>query len=459
MRSVEKVANSLSWHERPLQELVRLSLPITVSMLSYSAMTLVDTWLVGRLGAEQLAGVGLGGTIAFTLVSFGFGLVRGGKTLVSQATGAGKRTEAGAYLGAMMLGGVLFGLLAILLQWPLGLALARSAATVAQGHYFVTYLLVRSLGAPSAMLCNALREARYGQGDSRSPMVATLIANAANIVLGWLFVFTWGWGVAGAAWATVIAQSIEAAVLVVYQHRIGWGISAMRRSHLVALFRVGVPTGLQQMLEIGSFAVLAAMIASMSPAQMAAHQITLQLISFSFLPAFAIGEAASVMVGQAVGAVRDDLVPRIARLALLVVSAFTGFCTLALLAFASALVASFTKDAITQQVAMKLVYVSCVFLVIDGVNIVARAVLRGAGDVVFPAWLGVLCSWGLTPPLAWLLGFHFHLGAFGGWLGLSAEVLIGASAQWLRLARGGWRPYAVRTRAEMMAAAADARGA
>lgn len=456
---MDQPAHPLSWHERPLAELLRLSLPITVSMLSYSAMTLVDTWLVGRLGAEQLAGVGLGGTVAFTLVSFGFGLIRGGKTLVSQAMGAGKKTEAGAYLGAMMLGGVLFGLLAILLQWPLGLSLSHAAATVAQGHYFVTYLVIRSLGGPAAMLGCALREVRYGQGDSRSPMVATLVANAANIVLGWLFVFTWGWGVAGAAWATVIAQSIEAGVLVAYQHRIGWGISAMHRSHLAALFRVGIPTGLQMMLEIGAFAVLAAMIASMSPAQMAAHQITLQLISFSFLPAFAVGESASVMVGQAIGAFRDDLVPRIARLAALVVSAYTGFCTLVLLLFASGLVATFTSDAVTQHVAMKLVYVSCVFLVIDGLNIVARAILRGAGDVVFPAWLGVLCSWGLTPPLAWLLGFHFHLEAFGGWIGLSAEVLIGATAQWLRLARGGWRPFAERTRAEMLDAATEATAA
>ena len=448
-------ATPLFWNERPLQELVRMSLPITVSMLSYSAMTLVDTWLVGRLGAEQLAGVGLGGTVAFTLISFGFGLLRGGKTLVSQAMGAGKKAEAGAYLGAMMLGGVLFGVLAILMQWPIGVFLARSASTVAQGHYFVTYLLVRSLGAPSAMLTNALREVRYGQGDSRSPMIATLVANAANIALGWLFVFTWGWGVAGAAWAAVIAQSIEAAILVAYQHRLGWGISAMRRSHLVGLLRIGLPTGLQMMMEVGAFAVLAAMIASMSAAQMAAHQITLQLISFSFLPAFAVGESASVMVGQAIGAFRDELVVPVAKLAAIVVSAYTAFCTLVLVVFASPLVGAFSKDAVTQSVGVRLVYVSGLFLVIDGVNIVARSILRGAGDVVFSAWIGVLCSWGMTPPLAWLLGFHFHLGAFGGWLGLSAEVLVGAAAQWLRLAVGGWHAHAEKTRTEMLAAAAE----
>jgi MATE family multidrug resistance protein len=73
--------------------------------------------------------------------------------------------------------------------------------------------------------------------------------------------------------------------------------------------------------------------------------------------------------------------------------------------------------------------------------------------VKFPAWIGVLCSWGMTPPLAWLLGYHYGLGAFGGWLGLAGEVLLGAGLQWLRLQRGGWRPHAERTRAEVLAIA------
>src|SRR6185295_18286929 len=122
----------------------------------------------------------------------------------------------------------------------------------------------------------------------------------------------------------VIAQTIEALVLAAYQHRVGWGVSSMRRSHLVALVRVGVPTGLQMLLEVGAFCLLAAMVASMSSAQMAAHQITLQVISFSFMPAFAIGEGASVMVGQVVGAARDGLVLPVARVAVRVVGAYTA---------------------------------------------------------------------------------------------------------------------------------------
>src|SRR5438874_6563594 len=87
----------LPWEDNLIAELLRLAWPIAVSTLSYSIMTLVDTLLVGHLGPAPLAGVGLGGTAAFALLCFSFGLLRGGKTLVSQAVGAGHAHLVDAY--------------------------------------------------------------------------------------------------------------------------------------------------------------------------------------------------------------------------------------------------------------------------------------------------------------------------------------------------------------------------
>jgi MATE family multidrug resistance protein len=444
---------TLPWLDRPLRELVRLSWPVTVSMLSFTLMTLIDALLVARLGKDALAGVGLGGTVAFTMISFGWGLVRGGKTLVAQAFGANRPREAGGYLGAAMLAGVIFGLIAFACTWPIAWGLQRVVATRAEGQAFFTYLMIRSLGGPANLVFAALREVRYGQGDSRSPMVASIVANLCNAILAYLLIFPAGLGVAGAAWATVVAQTLEALVLALAQHRAGWGVSAMTRAHLLALLRMGVPGGLQASLEVGAFAVLAAMVAAMSSAQMAAHQITLQMISFSFMPGYAIGEGAAVMVGQVVGAGRDDLVLPVARVAVRVAGVYTALCTLVFVGLTPQLIDAFHVDDETRTIAITLLRVSGLFLVMDGANMVARATLRGTGDVKFPAWIGVLCSWCMTPPLAWLLGYHYGLGAFGGWLGLSGEVFLGAGLQWLRLRQGGWRRHAERTRSEVVALA------
>jgi MATE family multidrug resistance protein len=86
---------------------------------------------------------------------------------------------------------------------------------------------------------------------------------------------------------------------------------------------------------------------------------------------------------------------------------------------------------------------------------VARSLLRGVGDVRFGAVVGVVTAWLLTPPLTWLLGWHLGLGAFGGWIGLTCETIIGALVLWQRIARGRWLPAAERARSATELPAVD----
>src|SRR4051794_12683178 len=92
--------SELSWSERPGRELLKLAWPITVSMLSYATMTLASTAFVAQVGSDELAGVGLGAVVGFAFLCFGIGLLRGAKTLVSQAVGAQRRDRIPELLGA-----------------------------------------------------------------------------------------------------------------------------------------------------------------------------------------------------------------------------------------------------------------------------------------------------------------------------------------------------------------------
>jgi MATE family multidrug resistance protein len=446
---------TLEWEQRPARQLVKLSWPILISMISYSTMTLVDTLLVSGLGAAQLAGVGLGGTAAFTLLCFSFGLLRGAKTLVAQAIGAGRKDEVGATLGAALVAAAGLSVVTVAAGQLVAELVARLAATDPAGQAARTYLHLRNLGAPAALFYVALREVRYGQGDARSPMRATVLANVVNATLAYVFVFHFGWGVAGAGAATAIAHFVEAGTLALQMGRGGFRVSGTRARHLEALWRIGWPSGLQFTLEVGAFALLAALISAMSETQMAAHQIALQVIHFAFLPAFAVGEAASVLAGQAVGADRDGLVLAAARVALRLTGAYTALWTLGLGLGAPLVVAGFRVDAEVGTQAVRLLHIAAVFQMLDAANIVARAVLRGAGDVRVPAWVGVLSSWAFLPPLTWLLGYRLGLGAAGGWLGFVAETAAGAAVLWWRLQRGQWRSSARAARERLRAARAD----
>ncbi len=434
-----------------MREIARLAWPIAVSMLSYSTMTLVGTLFVAGSGRSVLAGVGLGGIAAITLICFSIGLLRAVKTLVSQAVGAGRPEEAAAYRSAGLTLGLALGAAALLVGELAAPLLAGIASSAAAGEAASTYLAIRMVEAPLVHCFVALREARYGEGDARTPMLASLLANGLNIAFDYWFVVVLDGGAAGAAWGAVCATSVGLLALWLASGR---PLPQFARSaHLAAVWRIGVPTGVQFLLEVGAFSLLTMLVAAMPEAEMAAHQIVIQVIHFSFLPALAIGEAASVLAGQAVGARREELVRAVGRQGLLLAGLYTGGCTLVFLAIGPALLAQVASDAEVAQTAISLLWIAAVFQIADGINAVTRGVLRGTGDVRVPAVLGVITSWLCLPPLTGLFGYALHWGVRGAWVAMCVEIFAGAVLFWFRLERGGWKSAAATARAELDAAA------
>ncbi|HUJ60594.1 MAG TPA: MATE family efflux transporter [Kofleriaceae bacterium] len=439
----------MTWTERPGRELLRLAGPITISMLSYSTMTLASTAFVARVGADELAGVGLAGVVGFALVCFGIGLLRGAKTLVSQAVGAGRKDRIPTLLGAALALAVALGLCAALLGQLVAPLLVALSASRRSGEFAAQYLAIRSLGAPLVLIYAALREARYGEGDSRSPMRASLAGNAVNITLDATLILGLGWGVRGAAISTICGNATEL-LLLAWPMRSRLRRLAISRRALRDTWAQGVPNGVQFIMEVGSFLILTVLVAKMSAIDGAAHQLVLQLINVSFLPAHALAEASAVMVGQAVGAGQDALVGRVARRTLALGAGYASACLVGYALLGATITGAMAAgDGALAARSLALLHIGLVFLIADAANVIARGVLRGASDVRYAAIVGVVTSWLTTPPLTWLLGMRLGLGAVGGWIGIALEIFVGASLYWLRVWRGGWRPAAAAARRGM----------
>ncbi|HYQ46278.1 MAG TPA: MATE family efflux transporter [Polyangiaceae bacterium] len=432
---------------RSFRELVSLAWPITVSTLSFSVMTVVDTAFVGRLGSAALAGVGLGGIALWTVICFGFGLLRAVKVLVSQHVGAGERDgEVLPYLAAGVYAALALSALSLLVGFPIAHWLPRFSASPEAGVVAETYLSIRLLGAPIVLVSGALREARYGFGDSRSPMYAALVSNAVHIPLNYVLIFGLGWGIAGAAYATLVVQLLELGWLYGTQRKFGLGFARARFAHVRAVFRIGLPTGSEFLLGVAAFSALVLLIARMGEADLAAHQVAIQILHFAFMPTVAIGEAASVLAGRAVGADDDKKVFEVAKNALWLAGLYAGACALIFVFGAQPLMRLFTGDPSVQAVGVHLLYVAAGFQLFDAANIVARAVLRGTGDVRIPALLAIGSGWSFVPGLTWFWGIHHGFGAVGGWLALTVDISVGALLFWWRLSQGHWLAAAKRSR-------------
>ena len=436
---VPKSPTPLAWADRPVRELLRLTWPFALSYMSLGIISAVDIFFVARLGTEPLAGVGISLLAVFLLILFPSGVLRGGKVRVSQTVGAddGGRLprELGATLGsALGLAALALGAGFLILPQLPSVA-PTPGAGVAAHDYFSVWLF----GVPAALFKVSIREFRYGVGDSRGPMAAALCGNAMNFGLDPLFMFSFGWGVQGAALATVVAHHVELGVLLFAQRRSGHLPVAPRWSDLADLWAVGLPIGLQVLLRVGALTALGLIVASLGAFEMAAHQVTFEVTRFVFLPAMAMADAASVLTGQAVGAKRYALVWDLARRVLALVLAYAFLCSALLLLFAERVARVFSADPELASRLVPVFWIAGAYLIFDAANVVARFILRGAGDVRIPATVSVLFAWILTPPAGYFLGRVLGWGVLGAWVGLTVEAVLTTAVLWWRLAGGHWR--------------------
>jgi multidrug resistance protein, MATE family len=438
-----------------LRALVRLALPLALMQAGHSVMGAVDTAVVGRTGAVQLAGVGLGNSLFFAIAFFGIGLLMGADPLISQAIGAGDWVRArrlywqGVYtalLAALALALPVLGAMRALR--PLGIPedIARSASS---------FMAWRIPGLAPIFLFYAGRSYLQAVGRARWLLYVLAGANVVNLFGDLLFVFggqglpLWAgplravpaMGAAGSALVTSATTLLEFAVLAAVVSRVPLPAGIARGLHrplpkdILQVVRVGTPIGLHLCAEVGVFALAAFLAGRFGAASLAAHQIALIYGSLTFNFAAGLGNAASVRVGYAVGARDTPLARRAGFLAFALGAAFMGCMAVVFLAFPRTLVGLMTDSREVARLAVPLLGITAIFQVSDGIQSVGAGVLRGAGDTHFTFVANVVGHWLIGLPVALLLGFVAHEGVFGIWWGLAA----GLTAVAVALAWRFWR--------------------
>ncbi|HVJ90089.1 MAG TPA: MATE family efflux transporter [Labilithrix sp.] len=459
LRQVDDDSHAAEPAEAPPRRITRevfdLAWPIAAAMLGETAIGLVDTKLVGGLGAAALGGVGLATTLMFLAYSLAFGGLRAVKVRVAFAIGEGRPEHGFAYARAGLVLGAAFGVLVLLLCRDVSPVLLLLGARPEITPYARDFLAAVTLGAPATCALAALIQHRQATGDSRTPMIVGIAGNAFNALLAWALIYGHlglpALGARGAGYATATAEMLELAVMFALfrsderrAYEAGLSDDDERRppSFSAAVREVtdlGLPTGIQFAAEMLAFATFTVVLGSISKEEIAAHQIALNVIRVSFLPGVAVAEAASVLVGRALGRRKLAEADAVVRSSLAIAVGFMAACGVIFACAGGQLGKFFSADPLVVRSARTLLLVAAVFQVLDAVNIVLRGALRGAKDVRVVMLIGVLVVWSCVPTSAFVLGKLCGLGALGGWLGFIAETTIGATLFWLRYKRGSWR--------------------
>jgi MATE family multidrug resistance protein len=440
-----------------LRALTRLAGPIVVSQLGGIAMNTTDTIMVGPLGAESLAGAGLGNAIFMACLMVCTGTLMGMSPLVAQAYGAGDRTECRRVLVQGLW-------LAALLALPMtvisffGLPIARAlgqpeaVARLAGG-----YLWAIAWGVPPMLLFMAFRQYLDGMGLTRPAMAMTFIGVAVNVAGNYLLIYgfrldlplagTWtvpAGGLVGSGWATTLVRWAMFLAMLWYVLRRRElapfaGVSLRpAAARLRRMLGIGAPIGGQLAAEVGVFSLAVVLMGWLSPVAQAAHQVTINIASATFMVALGTSLAGTIRVGQHVGSGSRRGVQRAVLTTYALVTAFMAVCALAFLTAPRWILGWYTRDPQIIAVGLSLMVMAAAFQVFDGAQVAGLCALRGAADTRVPMWMTVLAYWVIGAPAAYLLGFHTPLGAQGVWMGLVVSLLVAAVLLGWRVRRVMW---------------------
>jgi MATE family multidrug resistance protein len=422
--------------DREIGATLRLAAPLALAQLAQIAMGVTDTILLGTLGRDGLAAGGLGANLYFTLMVVVAGGLISVSILVAHARGSGAETR----IAPILRGGMLLALLAsippMLLLWniePIVLAIGEPPELA---HAIAAYDRILLFALPGSLLMATQRNFLAAMGRPWIVMVVALAAITANGLLNYALIHgAWGFprmGYLGSATATLI--TLWAMMLAVaLAMRLTEGLRAFALAGPVdwdivrELLALGAPIAAIMAVEIVLFSGAGLLIGRFGTSQLAAHQISINICSFTFMVPLSISQAANVRVGFFMGAES----PRAARLS--AVAAFVlgiGFMGMTAVTFLTipSLIAGFYITASDPNraeviaVAVQLLTIAAFFQVFDGAQTISAGALRGLKDTRIPAVVAAIGYWGLGFLPGWVLGVKMGFGAVGIWWGLASGL-------------------------------------
>lgn len=432
-----------------VREVLVLAYPVILTQISMTAMGIVDSAMVGTLGATELGAVGFGGIWLWTFACFFIGTMTGVQTFVSQRKGAGTPRECGAWAWQGVYAVAPMGLLAsAILFFGASTGVRLLGPSEELQPLAASYVSARSIGMTGLLCAVAFSSFFRGIGDTRTPLYATLMANGVNVVLDYGLIFGElglpKLGVAGAGIATAIAEWIYMAALVVpflrsgIRHRYHTTKRTPKPADIRRLLRTGAPIGGQWWLEMVSFAAFTTLVAKMGDASMAASQAFVALLSISFMQAIGLATAVQTLVGQYIGSKQLEFAERSFRSGLKLAVLLAGVIAILFSSVPELLVGIFTDDPEVIRLGRPLMVIGALFQFFDAFGIVADGALRGAGDTRWPFVIRFALAWLVFVPLAYVMGFVLEGGLTWAWAaGAIHVVLLSATLVW-RFRSSAW---------------------
>ena len=437
------------------RNIIRLALPVALENVLHMAVFIVDLIMVGRLGTVPVAAVGLAGALGFIIAMIFTALNVGTTALVARDFGAKQKDEARKVAGQSLLITLVFGITVSPFIFYFAdniLVLMSAEENVASlGSQYLKIVLSFFIFRLIILTGSSIFR---GAGDTKTPMLITLVMNCVNILFNWLLIFgIWIFPrmeVAGAAWATSIAYTIGALLIsyrllsrksiltISFKHIVNVNISIIKR-----ILRISLPATIDASLTQMGYLFFIKIVTMLGTVSLAAHQIAIRIEALSFMPGFALGVATTTIVGQSLGANKPDLARLSMRKNCQIALALMGFFAFIFLVFAKPMASIFHPEQDVLALSAYCVMIAALEQPALAIYIVYAGGLRGAGDTFSPMIVTIVGTLCIHLPVAYIFGIVLEWGLAGIWFGAALDWIVRAIAVYILFRKGRWRTIKV----------------
>ncbi|OOB77103.1 MAG: MATE family efflux transporter [Epulopiscium sp. Nuni2H_MBin001] len=441
----------------PIHKIVLFMIPMLFGNLAQQLYSTVDSIIVGKFsGDNALAAVGSSGAILNLFVVVLMGISVGASIMVSQYVGSKDKKNLGAAIECCIvltaLTCVIMMVTAPLAVKPLLSLLGTPESIIEQAY---DYLLITFVGGWGLAYFYILMGVLRGLGDAISPLFYLCISTVINIILDIVFVAYFKWDTAGVALATVIAQSISALLCLrkLFKMQDLFTISfkkpKMQLSHMKTIFRLGLPSGLNQLILSSALIMVQSLTNSYGELFIAANVIVMRIDGFAMMPNFSFGTAMSTFAGQNIGARQYDRVEKGARDGTIFAVATATVITSILLLFGRNLMSIFTDTPELVDLSMQMLQILAVGYMAMAVTQCLFGVMRGSGDTLTPMWISIFISVVVRVPVAYTLAYLTRTPELPNgrcesvFISLLASWILGAVITTIFYKKGNWKTKAL----------------
>ena len=434
-----------------LKSLIGLTVPIILANILQTAYQLTDTFWVGRLGTNAVAAVSISFPIIFFTISLGSGLTMAGTILVAQYKGKKDQQTIDHITSQTLFMVVIISSILAVIGYQITSHIIHLMGTEPEVYSgAVSYLKISFIGMVFTFTYMAFQSLLRGVGNVKTPMYIVLGTVLLNLVLDPLFIFGYGfipgYGVAGAAIATIGTQGLAAIIGIILLMR---GKNQMRLNlHdlrpdtplLKQMFNLGFPSSIEQSTRALGMTVMTFLVATFGTLTLAAYGIGSRVLSFIILPSLGLSIATSTLVGQNMGAGKIKRAERIAKL-----SSLAGFSALTIIGiifflFAEHISAIFIPgETDTIQSSALFIRIMALTYGFIGIQMALNGTFRGSGNTMISMVLSIISLWVLRFPLAYILSKHTAFAEVGLWIAFPISNIIAAIVTVIWFMEGTWK--------------------